>query len=172
MPTFKLPNDSIVQLHDQFTTPVDGDMITFPSNWLQNATQDDLDALGIIVIPDPIPAAPTLLELQTAKILEMHVAYNDAIQVDVAYMNTTFQADTSSQVTLSKSLAGMGGTAPAGFYWVDSNNNQVPMTFAECQGLAAVMFDQGWAAFQRLQNKKAAIMAADINSVGAITWES
>lgn len=169
---YQMPDSNVVSLGQPFTLNVGGDLISYPASWLQYATQDDLDALGIVFIPDPIPDAPTLLELQNAKILEMQIAYNNAIQVDVAYMGTTFQADTSSQVTLSKSLAGMAGTAPIGFYWVDSNNNQVPMNFAECQGLASVMFDQGWAAFQRLQNKKIAILAADINSVEAITWES
>ena len=124
-------------------------------------------------IPAPAPdPAPSLQQVQNAKLQQMVADYQAAIQVDVEYLNTTFQADSESQGTLSKSLAGMGGTAPVGFYWVDSTNNRIPMTFAECQGLAAAMFDQGWAAFQRLQDKKGEIEGASLETIGAITWTS
>lgn len=115
---------------------------------------------------------PSLATLQAEKIKSFELNYLSDIQQDVSYMGHPFQADESSQSTLSKSLAGMAGTAPPGFYWVASDNTQVPMTFAQCQGLASAMFDQGWAAFQKLQDKKGEVLSATLATIGDITWTS
>jgi hypothetical protein len=97
-------------------------------------------------------------------------AYDTAIQQPVAYMNTTFQADSSSQDVLTKCL--VAGSVPAGFYWLDANNAQVIMTFAQLQGLAGAILVQGQTAFAHLQAKKSAIKAVTttVADVQAIVW--
>lgn len=115
----------------------------------------------------------TLAQAQAAQLALMDAAYEQAMQVTVAYMGTTFQADVASQDVLSKTLAALTpiGATPAGFYWTDSVNAQIPMTLAQLQGLAAAMMTQGWAAFQHKQAQKAAIRAATtVAAVQLIIW--
>lgn len=121
----------------------------------------------------PVPPAPTLADVKKAQIDILNAAYNTAIQQPVAYMSTTFQADTSSQTKVMAVLAAMtpAGATPAGFYWVDMPNNRVPMTLAQVQGLAQAMMAQGWTAFQNLQTRKASVNAATtIQGVQAVVW--
>jgi len=135
-------------------------------------------AAGITALGQPAqnlaaspPASLQLSQAQTAQAAVLNNAYNNAIQQPVAYMGTAFQADAASQGTLNKALVALNGQVPSGFYWVDANNNQVAMTFAQLQGLAAAMMAQGWAAFQHLQAQKAAVRAAaTLAAVQAIVW--
>lgn len=117
--------------------------------------------------------APTTAQLLTAaksaQIATLAAAYNAAIQQPVSYMSTTFQADSASQQTLTRCL--VAGSVPAGFYWLDANNAQVPMTFAQLQGLASAMLVQGQAAFTRLQTRKASVNGATtVSAVQAVVW--
>lgn len=118
------------------------------------------------------PPGPSLDQVKAAKIVELTSAADAAIGGLVAYKNTQFQADEAvSQSRLKGVLtAYTAATLPANFYWVDAGNNQVPMTYADLQGLAAAMANQGWAAFEKLQTIKAQVNAAsDIATVNAIT---
>lgn len=118
-----------------------------------------------------LPAAVQLSKDQAAQVDVLTSAYYHAIQQPVSYLSTTFQADAASQDRLNKALVALNGQALAGFYWVDVNNTQVPMTYAQLQGMAAAMMEQGWAAFQRLQEKKAAVRAATtLEAVQAVAW--
>lgn len=47
-------NGNELNPHSQFTA----DDIQYPGNWLQHATDDELAAVGITVLPDPAPAEP------------------------------------------------------------------------------------------------------------------
>lgn len=129
---------------------------------------------GQIVDTDPryqefINPASALVGAQAAQIVTLNSAYNVAIQGDVSYMGTTFQADTKSQDALAKSVA--PGAVPSGFYWLDAYNAPVAMTFAQLQGLAMAMLTQGQAAFVKLQGYKTAVRAATtIAAVQAIVW--
>lgn len=124
---------------------------------------------GGVLIANPNAAALALSAVKTAQIATLTAAYNAAIQQPVSYMSTTFQADSGSQQTLTRCL--VAGSVPAGFYWLDANNVQVPMTFAQLQGLASAMLVQGQAAFTRLQARKASVNgAATIASVQAVAW--
>lgn len=117
--------------------------------------------------PNPLPMA------KAEKNSELKAAYQVAISQPVAYLSTTFQCDEESQQNLNKALTALtpAGATPAGFYWVDAANNQVPMTLAQLQGLAAAMMTQGWAAFQHLQTLKAQVDAATTaDAVQAIVW--
>lgn len=113
----------------------------------------------------------TLAQVQTAQLATLTSAYKAACQQPVSYLNTTFQADSNSQDTLNKVLVSDNGSIPAGFYWVDANNNQISMNFVQLQGLAMAMLTQGWTSFQHLQTQKAAVRAATtIQQVQEIAW--
>ncbi len=113
--------------------------------------------------------ASTLTGAQAAQIAIVEAAYQTAIQQPVSYMSTTFQADQDSQGVLTKSL--VAGAVPAGFFWLDKNNAQVSMTFAQLQGLASAMLAQGQTAFAKKTTLKQRINAATtVAAVQAITW--
>ena len=115
------------------------------------------------------PPLPSLPEVAAAKLAKLTAAYQTAIQQPVTYMGTTFQADDQSQAMLSRIPA--AGVIPDGFAWLDAGNVFVPMTRVQLQGLASVMLAQGWAAFQRLQERKGAVRrAATTIAVGAVVW--
>jgi hypothetical protein len=123
------------------------------------------------LVSAPAPTDAQLLSTaQATQIAAIESAYQAAIQQPVAYMNTTFQADSSSQDVLTKCL--VAGSVPAGFYWLDANNAQVIMTFVQLQGLASVMLVQGQAAFVHLQAKKSDVKAVTttVVDVQAIVW--
>ena len=135
-----------------FTTP-NGVVLTTPST-LQPYT-----------IPAPTPAQLTATA-QAVQISTLQAAYNTAIQANVSYtskgnVTKTYQADPQSVQNLQNTILGFqsAGVVPTGFYWVASDNTQVPFTYADLQGLAAAMVENGWANFQTLQTKKAQVVA-------------
>jgi len=110
-----------------------------------------------------------LVGYQTAQIAELQKSYQAAIQASVDYMQTTFQADEASQIVLTKVL--VVGSVLDGFFWLDSNNAPVLMTYAQLQGLAAAMLAQGQTAFAKLQQLKATVRNATlIGDVLAVVW--
>lgn len=121
---------------------------------------DDRYASVVFVKPTQI------VDLNQAKSDQIATLINDyktAIQLPVAYMSTTFQADEYSQNLLTKSLA--PGSVPNGFFWLDANNAKVQMTFAQLQGLALAMLNQGQTAFSKLQTLKDQVRAASTDTV-------
>ena len=68
-----------------------------------------------------------------------------------------YQADADSRQKVHDMLAAYSpaGALPADFYWVATDNTQVPFVLADLQELAAALGAQGWAAFQKLQTLKA-----------------
>ena len=148
------PPEQLIELteaewEDRLTTPfiADGKLITTP------AKSD----------------AQMLAEVIFAQLNTLAESYNAAIQLPVSYLGSTFQADEPSQLVLTKCL--VAGSVPAGFYWLDANNHQVVMTFAQLQGLSTVMLVQGQAAFAKLQTLKAQVRAATtLSAVQAVVW--
>ena len=118
--------------------------------------------------PYTIPApTPTQLAAtaQAIQVSTLQVAYNAAVQANVSYtskgnVTETYQANPQSVQNLQNTILGFqaAGVVPTGFYWVAADNTQVPFTYADLQGLAAVMVASGWANFQTLQTKKAQIV--------------
>lgn len=143
-------------------------------HFLDSTEFEHLLPAGSVPISDAdlaILRAPTLAQAQANQIATLTASYSSVIQLPVAYMSTTFQADTDSQNTLNKVLVALNGAVPSGFYWVDASNNQVAMTFAQLQGLAAAMMAQGWTAFTRLQTLKAQVKSATtVSAVQAVLW--
>jgi hypothetical protein len=137
-----------------------------------DGSQDAYIKEGLVPISDAdlaILRAPTLPQALDTKITQLTQAYSTAIQQPVQYIGALFQADTSSQQVLTKSL--VAGSVPTGFYWLDSDNNKVTMTYAQLQGLAGAMLLQGQLAFDKLQTKKAAVIAATTKTqVEAVVW--
>lgn len=130
--------------------------------------------LGCVEVSDEEAAAIlnpplTLAQAQVQQIAIIEGDYQSAIQQPVAYMGATFQADENSQTVLTKSLSPC--SVPAGFFWLDINNAQVPMTFQQLQGLAAAMLSQGQTAFAKKTALKQQVRAAtSVAAVRAITW--
>lgn len=132
----------------------------------------------IVPGPDGMPmlVGPTLAQTQALKLGAMYAAYQSAIAQNVplttaAGVSKAFQADPQSIANVQAMLAAYKTAVPTGFYWVSADNTQVPFTLADLQGLARVMGDQGWAAFQQLQQRKASIGAATtVAAVQAVTW--
>lgn len=135
-------------------------------------TTEDLSPLELSAsdVPQPyVPLVRTLPEAVKSKLNELSKVYQSAIQQDVAYMGTAFQADTASQQVLTASLS--PGSVPAGFAWLDVGNAPVSMTYADLQGLAGAMLAQGFTAFVRLQMRKTVVCAATtIGEVDAVIW--
>lgn len=112
---------------------------------------------------------PPLATAQAQQISRIESAYQNAIQQPVAYLGTTFQADSGSQDVLAKVL--VAGSVPTGMFWLDSNNTPVAVTFAQLQGLAGAMLMQGQAAFAKKTGLKAQIRSAtSVADAQAIAW--
>jgi hypothetical protein len=143
----------------------------------QNAQAWQVSNGTLVSVPAPT-AAQLLAQAQQAQIATLTAAYQAAIAQPVSYtskggVTKTYQADPQSLSNLQNSLLGFqaAGATPNGFYWVASDNTQVPFTYADLQGLAAAMLAQGWAAFQQLQTLKAHVNAATtVSAVQAVVW--
>jgi hypothetical protein len=169
MTTYKLTGfNSAVRQSDWATIPfVDGnaDYAEYKA-WL---------AAGNAPLPSDASSMPAL---RIAQFGLLAASYAAAIAQPVTFTTTagaskTFQTDPASIQNLSSMLAAFGpaAAAPSGFYWVAADNTQVPFTLADMQGLAAALGSQGWDAFQRLQQRKAAVLAASsAPSIAAVIW--
>jgi len=112
---------------------------------------------------------PSISELQTAKVNELGIAYNDANELDIAYMKTTFQADKGSQDLIVSVLS--AGSVPTGFFWLDKANNQVPMTYAALQGLSGAILARNQTNFVKFQTLKAKVSTAKTQAdLDLIVW--
>ena len=122
-------------------------------------TWDDVNG---VIVGDLTPT-------KTNKILELASKMEEANYADVAYMNTTFQADKRSQDLIVAALS--AGSVPAGFYWKDTANNNVAMTYADLQGLATALLARAQANFDKLQTHKATIATLTARAdIEAVVW--
>jgi len=120
--------------------------------------------------PEPeFTDAELLANAQTTQISIVEKSYQEALTVDIAYMNTTFQADSKSVDLITQVLA--VGSVPTGFYWRDKTNNDVAMTYAEIQGLASAIQSRGLGYFTKYQNLKTQINnATTVEDIKAVVW--
>lgn len=125
-----------------------------------------------------IPSSIALSQATTNQIIGLSSSYKTALAAGVSFttaggVTKTFQTDPASisnMQSIAASLAN-GWTLPAGFYWVSSDNTQVPFTSADLAGLIKAATANGWALFQHLQTQKAAVLAATtVAAVEAIVW--
>lgn len=129
--------------------------------------------------PQSLTPAQLLAQAQASQVALLANAYAAAMQANVSYKSQVgtvnlYQADNGSQITLAKELAVYSlpsAAIPANYYWVAADNTKVPFTLADLQGLMAAMGAQGWAAFDHLQTKKAAVSAAStVADIEAVVW--
>jgi hypothetical protein len=84
-----------------------------------------------------------------------------------------YQADAGAIANLQAMLVAFQGgeDMPAGFFWVASDDSQVPFTYADMQAIALVIGTRAVVAFQQLQVLKATVgSASTIEEVQAIAW--
>jgi len=111
----------------------------------------------------------TFAELQQTKLQEIYTAYSNATQLDIAYLGTTFDTKQSTQDVIAKNLS--IGSVPAGFYFRDINNVDVPMTYTELQGFGAAIQTRDLANFSKFQSLKASVLSATTQAeLDAIVW--
>ncbi len=109
------------------------------------------------------------LMTKPTKLQDLETAYNKANELDIVYMNTTFQADTKSQDLIVKVLS--AGSVPSGFFWIDKANNQVAMTYAQLQGLSGAILTRNQTNFIKFQGLKAKVSLAKTQAdLDLIVW--
>ena len=119
-----------------------------------------------------------LATAQAAQLASLHAAYQTAIQQPVSFttagaVTKTFAADpTSINNLMSMQLAfQFTGVVPVGFIWLATDGTQVPITYADIQGLSHAIGLSGLAAWQHLQTQIAAVNAATtVATVQAVVW--
>ena len=115
------------------------------------------------------PPLPTLEQTQAAQIALITTDYRAAIQADIDYMGATFNADYDTQNLMVSTLS--AGQVPSEFFWQDITNSQIPLTYAQAQGLLLAISERRQLAFNKLQTLKSAIRAAvDADAVALIAW--
>ena len=120
------------------------------------------DELNNVIIAD-------LTKLKTKKVEDIVIGYENANQLDIDYMATTFQADKDSQNLIVSVLS--AGSVPDGFFWLDTANNQVVMTYADLQGLSGVILARSQTNFVKYQDLKAQVSTATtVDELEAIKW--
>ncbi len=105
-------------------------------------------------------------------------AYATAIAAGVTFTTVAgdtraYQSDPDSVNRLQNCILGWIAvqSVPPGFYWVATDNTQVPFTWADLVGLGAAFLNPGHAAFETLQDLKAAARGATtLESVKAVSW--
>jgi len=99
----------------------------------------------------------------------VEIDYNNANELNIDYMKTTFQADKKSQDLIVSVLS--AGSVPTGFYWIDKANAQIPMTYTQLQGLSGAVLARGQANFAKLQRLKAKVKSAKTQTaLNKIVW--
>ena len=111
----------------------------------------------------------TFEQLQAVKLRELESAYNNANQEDIEYLDTTFQADKYSQNLIVSVLS--AGSVPDEFFWLDTTNNQVTMTYGDLQGLSLAILARSQTNFVKYQDLKSQVnTAATIDELGSVVW--
>jgi len=133
-----------------------------------------LDSSGNPIVVDTVlvdaeEAALRFNQSKTDKLNQIDKAYETALDIDIPYMGTTFQANKYSRDLIVSVLS--AGSLPAGFFWLDTLNNQVPMIFTELQGLSSAIVNRNQLEFvHRLSLKSQANLATTQVQLDGIIW--
>ena len=159
MKYYKDTNNNPFAFEDNVTAEIIAKVEVTHNTTLTNITLADYKAL----------IAPTFSELQTAKLQDSESSYNKANELDITYMNTTFQADKNSQDLIVKVLS--AGSVPTGFFWIDKANKHVAMTYAQLQGLSGAILTRNQTNFIKFQGLKSKVALAKTQTeLDAIIW--
>ena len=110
-----------------------------------------------------------LKSAKQSKLGALKEAYTTANYYDIGYMNTQFQVDKRSQDTIVAVLS--AGDVPTGFFWIDSADNVVPMTYVELQGLSGTILVRNQANFIKYKGLKTATRQAEtLEAVSLVEW--
>ena len=159
MKYYKDTNNKPYVFEDNVTAEIIAKVEATHNTTLTKITKADYEAI----------IAPTFTELKTTKLSVLEIAYINANELDISYMNTTFQADTKSQDLIVKVLS--AGSVPSGFFWIDKANNQVTMTYAELQGLSGAILTRNQTNFIKFQGLKSQVKLAKTQAdLDKIVW--
>lgn len=131
------------------------DGLQYPANWIDLATTEQMEAIGIVIMPDSIT------DLKSAKLAQITQDRDTACFADVTVLDHSWQADIRSQQMLASAIL----LAQAGVYiptvWRDANNVDVPITnVAQLVAIAGAMAAQTQAAYSDSWARKQALEAA------------
>lgn len=142
--------------------------------------QQDLDALNLEEVPDPVPtpeeSAALLASAKTAKNMQINLWRGSANQSSFTHAGKQIACDALSRSDID-AVAGsiaLTGTFPAGFpgAWKATDNSYVMLPDVEAfKAMYASMTLQGTLNFGHSQDLKATLAAATtIEQVNAIAW--
>ena len=139
---------------------------------LEDFTCKDAEDNLVLIDPTSVDTEEDILRFSSskvAKLQEIEEQYLQALDLDIPYMGTAFQADKYSRDLVVTILS--AGAVPSGFFWLDALNNQVPMTYSELQGLSAEMIQRGQLDFvNRLALKTQLSSATTQSDLDEIVW--
>jgi hypothetical protein len=144
-----------------FFDPINKEVHNYPSN----GSMDDLIPKEFISLTEEefvkaLTPPLTLEQLKLDKVKEATDKYKNLILSDFSYLNTTFQTDVKSVTAMANSLSITASVFPSDFFWVDTGNNKIPMSYDQLKELSSLIALRSWGAFQTLQATKALIEAA------------
>lgn len=120
---------------------------------------------------------PTLAEARQAQIAQINDDAQSAINTPITFTNAAGTQATFPMTAQVKYLAAYtryvvhGKSLPSGFAFLDVNGKSVPMTVADIDNMAALVFDQVEAAETKLGTLITQIeSAATVSAVQAIAW--
>ena len=110
-------------------------------------------------------------QVKQDKLTQLTHDYTVANGSDIDYLNKKFQADASSQALIASVLS--VGALPVGFFWKDLNNDKIPMTFKELQGLSGALVSRGLGNFSKLSDLKEQVNIAEtLHDLELIEWNT
>ncbi len=136
------------------------------------------DTEGTLALDEVQLAVYGLEGMRDQQITILQAAYEVVVSADVSYVSEgsvtkDYQVSAVTIESLMYAMAGclQAGATPTNYFWLSSDNTQVPFTYNDLKGLAAAMFSQGAPAFAHLQEQKTAVRAATtVLSIQAIVW--
>jgi hypothetical protein len=141
-----------------YKNPVDNSIHGYESD----GSQDQLiDPTYVAITNDEVNDILYPLDLvKSNQNASLTFSYNLAIGQPITFtteakITAIFQADVKSRANVQAMLAALTPTTmPNNFYWIALNNDKVPFTYNDLQGLALLMGNQGWLNFGKLQSYK------------------
>jgi len=139
---------------------------------------DDFKYLTRVRSTITLDSVKQLSDAKVSRNSSLALAYQNAITQNVAFTNSSgvdkdYQSDSNSIENLSRSILGCQSSqsTPTGFYWVSSDNTQVPFSFNDLQLLTSAIFLQASVAFAKYQSLKSSVNeATTLDAVQSIAW--